>query len=472
MVLSTIAKPCAGQYLPNVTGTTRSPVDIPQTNLTPVTPPSFASPTYSPPSPTFSSPPPSSYTPPPYSAPVYTPPSAQPTFAPPPAALGTPLFDPYSTGATPGTFTPAMQGAAPVSSPQFPGWLPGASSNQSPGTFGGMFGAAPASAPAPFGAGNPGFGPSPYGSPGLSAPTFPPEAYPAGSPNTLFPGGLFTGGSFAGASGGSYNPVRLFQGPRLRHAWINDGNGGEDVEINSTDASLVFAFPNFLYSTQPIYIVPSFGLHLLDGPNESKGNDLPAQLYDAFVDFGWQSDPNQMIGADLGLRVGVFSDFESTSEDSIRVLGKAIFKFRLTPYSTVKAGVYYIDRNDVDWVPAFGLLYIPTPNTRYDLFFPQPKLSHYFTTLGTQDLWAFVAAEYGGGAWTITRSNGDEEDIDINDIRVTLGVEWGRSDIIRNGSRTGFAEIGYVFNREVIYSRSGKSFEPDDSFMFRLGVGY
>jgi hypothetical protein len=422
VILAALAQPCAAQYLPNVSGTTRSPVDIPQTNLTPISPPTYSPPTgYTAPPPSTFSAPPSAYTPPPYSAPIYSGPAGA---TPPTASLGTPLFDPYSTGANPGTFAPAVPGVAPVTSPQFPGWLPSSSSNQNPGMFGGLFNATPTSGTPTFGAGNPGFNTSPYGSP-YSAPAFPPEAYPAGSPNSLFPGGLFSGGSLAGASGGAYNSYRLFQGPRLRHAWISDGKGGDALEMNDTDASLVFAFPNFLYSGQPVYVVPSFGLHLLDGPDGSSGADLPPQLYDAFVDTGWQSDPNRLIGADLGLRVGVFSDFESTDNDSIRVLGKGIFNFRLTPYSTVKAGVYYIDRNETKLLPAGGLLYQPTPFTRFDIFFPQPKLSQYFTTLGTQDLWAYLAADYGGGAWTITRTNGEKDNIDINDIRVMLGVEWG-----------------------------------------------
>ncbi len=101
------------------------------------------------------------------------------------------------------------------------------------------------------------------------------------------------------------------------------------------------------------------------------------------------------------------------------------------------------------------MLYQPTPNTRYDIFFPQPKLSqYYFATVGTQDLWGYVSGEYGGGSWTIRRANGASDSIDINDLRVMLGVEWGRSDLIRNGRHTGFFEVGYVFDREVEYEKS------------------
>lgn len=456
-----LANPCAAQYLPSVSGTIRSPVDIPQTNLTPIAPQAFGGPFGSNSSPLTTSTP--SFATPAYNAPAYTGPIAPPT-----ASLGTPLFDPYSTGANPGTFAPAIQGVPPVSSPQFPGWLPNANSTQGPGLFGGLFSGSPASATPNFGVGNPGFGQPAYG-----APSFPPEAYPSGSPNTLFPGGLFNGGSFAGASGGAYNSYRRFQGPRIRYGYLHDGDGPDDLEMNDIDTSLVFAFQNFLYSGQPIYVVPSFGLHLLDGPAGSGGADLPPQLYDAFLDTGWQSDPAQLIGADVGLRVGVFSDFETANSDSLRVLGKGLVTFRLTPYSTVKAGVYYLDRNEVKWVPAGGLLYQPNPYARYDLFFPQPKLSHYCRTIGTQDVWAYLAGDYGGGAWTVTRSNGEEDNVDINDLRVIVGLEWGRSELIRTGRHVGFAELGYVFDREVRYKENPQDdFSPGSTFMLRLGLGY
>ncbi len=462
---------CAAQYLPNVAGSSRSPVDIPQTNLQPIAPPSFGGlsggTAYTPPpyTPSFSSPapPPSNY-----SGPITAPPSV---------SLGSPLFDPYSTGTNPGTFSPAVPGSAPASPQAFPGWLPSANSGQSTGLFGGLFNGTPASGTPTFGPGNPGFGnpsvsPPTYGSP-YSTPTFPSTAYPANSPNTLFPGGLFSGGTFAGGSGGAYNSYRLFQGPRLRHAWISDSDSGDAVEMHDTDASLVFAFPNFLYSGQPVYVAPSFGLHLLDGPNGSGGADLPPQLYDAFLDTGWQSDPTKLVGADVGLRVGVFSDFDAVNSESLRVIGKGLVTFRLTPYTTVKAGVYYLDRNRVKLLPAGGVLYQPTAFTRYDFFFPQPKLSQYFTTLGTQDLWAYVGGDYGGGAWTIKRTNGEEDNIDINDIRLLVGLEWGRSDLIRAGRHTGFVEAGFVFDREVLYKENSQDdFTPGNTFMLRLGFGY
>ena len=269
---------------------------------------------------------------------------------------------------------------------------------------------------------------------------------------------------------------RFVHGPRLRHGYILGGSDNTDVGINTTDVSVAFAFPHFLYSTQPLYVVPSFSLHLWDGPTSSgstSSSDLPSSVYDGFLDFGWQSDPNQILGAELGVRVGAFTDFDTFDSDSIRVRGKGLGSFRLTPASTLKAGIYYLDRDNVKLLPAGGLLWQPSPFTRFDIFFPEPKFARYWTTIGRSDVWWYASGEFGGGAWTIRRADGTTDSVDLSDLRVMLGLEWGQSEAIRAGRRTAFMEIGFVFEREVQYRRNpDDNFNADDSIMFRAGFGY
>lgn len=434
----------------------------PSTSAAPATPLTQMSP--APPRATFSSPPPPSTT------------------------LGNPGFDPYSTGASPGVFTPALPYQQPVPPSAL---LPGSTPLSS--VFGGSAGnpsgyslnAPPPAYPSPGqtypgpGQTYPGAG-QPYPGAGQPAPNYPASVYPNAGPPVLFPGGLF-GNGMGSTPGNYYNPlsefgmpaaVKFFQGPRFRHGWLHGGEDGDDLDMNETEVSLAFAFPNFLYSNQPLYILPSFSLDLWDGPSGGTA-DLPSSAYEAFIDAGWQSDPNQILGLETGLRVGVFTDFDTFNDDSLRILGQVLGKFRLTPRATLKAGVMYVDRNRVKVIPAGGLLWQPTPYSRWDIYFPEPKISRYFNTLGTQDVWGYVSGEFGGGSWSITRSNGDEESIDINDYRVLLGLEWGRSDLIRSGRRTGFIEFGGVFGREVYYSKNRQdNFDPNTTFIIRAGIGY
>lgn len=349
--------------------------------------------------------------------------------------------------------------------------------NSPPGGSGPLYGNDSMMAPSPA----PGAGGG-YGGGGFSGAPFPPSAYPSGSPTSLFPSGL-GGGGYGGSllpsglfSAGGMSAYQLLHGPRLRHTFISGGDHQDDLGINQTDVSLSFACDNFLYSSRPLYITPSFSLYLFDGPITAPPRlaDLPGSAYGGYLDFGWQTDPNQIIGGELGVRVGAFTAFDTFNSDSIRVMGKGLVSFRLTPASTLKAGVYYLDRESIKMLPAGGLLWQPNPFTRFDIFFPEPKFARYWRTIGTQDVWWYLAGEYGGDSWTITRNSipNFEERVDVNQIGVTFGWEWGRSDLIRMGERTAFLEFGGVFARELKYEFSNHDQDLGEAFLVRAGFGY
>lgn len=316
-----------------------------------------------------------------------------------------------------------------------------------------------------------------------SQPVMPPgyNAYPdpafSGGPASQYPNGF---GPVVPPDWGSglvfKEPLRVIQGPRFRHAYLG-GDDDRELGINETDISVAVAFPNFLGTTQPLYVLPSFSLQLWDGPKgppQPVTADLPAQTYGAFIDAGWESDRGQMVGAELGLRVGVFSDFDTMNSNSLRIMGKGLVRYRITPALSLRAGVMYVDRLEIKLLPAGGLLWEPNSQTRFDLFFPNPKLSRYWQTVGTQDFWVYAMAEYGGGSWTIERAvDGRSDQFDYNDIRLIAGFEWGDAEKIRVGRRTGFIEAGWVLDREVLYRRRPQdNFRMTDTFMIRAGFGY
>ena len=412
-----------------------------------------------------------------------------------PAGPGT--LDPYAA-----TFRPST---APINTTPNPyGNVPNTGWN-----LGDLFGWGQPSVPY-FGGGQ-----YPAGNQPIGTPTFPSTVYPNSAPSVLFPA---TGGqpnNFNGnlpyqpnpyqpnpyqtnpyglqpnnygwnnwwnSTGANFNAgtnqvIRLFQGPRFRQSWLPGGSGQSGGKPNSlqildSDVSLVFAIPNFLNSTRPFYIIPSYSQHEWSGPSVP-GSDLPGSAFSAFLDLGWETNPQKTFGLDLGVRVGVFSAFDAVSSESIRVPVKALGRVRLTPTSTFRAGIYYIDRNKIKLLPAFGLLWMPNQDTRFDLFFPEPKLSHYLATLGNADVWWYLNGYYGGGAWTIKQTDGTLDSIDINDIRVMLGLEFGKSDQIRQGFRLGFIEAGYAFNRELLYRvRSSSDLALENSFVLRAGFAY
>ena len=432
----------------------------------------------------------------------------------------TPQYGQFSgtagTGPTGPTFRPSTApqypGIAPQytsTAPQYPAANPYGNATTSGWNLGSLFGYQQN----PY----PGYPPStpnvpsvgyPYSPSDLSAaqPSFPSSAYPNTAPNVLFPGtgagqpfnsnpyqnnpyqqygyqqNRYNWNNWWNSTGANFNSgtnqvIRLFQGPRFRHTWLpgTDGFGSKkptSLQTNDTDVSLVFAIPNFLNSTRPLYIIPSYSQHEWDGPTQV-GSDLPGSAFSGFLDAGWETNPQQTLGMELGVRVGVFSAFDAINSNSIRIQGKALGRLRLTPTATLRAGVFYLDRNKIKLLPAGGILWMPNQDTRFDLFFPEPKLAHYVATLGNSDVWWYLSGYYGGGAWTIKQTDGTNDEIDINDIRIMLGLEIGKSDQIRQGFRLGFIEAGYAFNRELIYRvRSTSNLDLDNSFVLRAGFAY
>ena len=348
-----------------------------------------------------------------------------------------------------------------------------------------------------------GAGANPYGQP-----VYPSTVYPNSTPNVLFPG---TGAAAPMNSQWSYqnqpNPygypgyppttnwssgwettgnsinvatnqvIRLCQGPRFRHTWLpgsdNFGSPGPNaLQSNDTDVSLVFAIPSFFGSTRPLYLIPSYTQTLWEGPT-SPDFAMPSSAFAGFLDTGWETDPMKTFGVELGLRVGVFADFDAINNDSVRIQGKAMGRLRLTPTSTGRAGVFYLDRNKIKLLPAFGILWAPNQDTRFDIFFPEPKLAHYLSTVGNSDMWWYLTGYYGGGNWTIRQPDGTNDQVDINDIRIMMGLEFGRSDQIRQGLRVGFVEGGYAFNRELSYRVLPiGDVDLENSFVLRAGFAY
>jgi hypothetical protein len=355
-------------------------------------------------------------------------------------SLGQPTFDPYATGAPPPS-TGSVYGASAPPASSWPGGPP------------------PTSTATP-------------GATGLSLPP-PPPAGVGQSPSSLFPNGFMTPSSTLNSDAVIAGmPVRLFQ-PRARASYIPElEDGTNDLGMNEFDTSVVATLPNFLHSGQPLLVIPSFSLVLLDGP-VSPPADLPAQVYGAYLDAFWKTDPMQLWGVELGGRVGVFTSFDTVTSESIRTMGLAQLRLQLTPQLALKGGVAYIDRVQFDWLPTGGVIWHPNPKSRWDIYFPQPKIACYVNTMGNQDLWWYVGGEFGGGSWTVERLSGATQRVDINDIRVYTGFEWGPSDLFREGRRLGFVEVGWITNRRLVYDIGPPTeLEIDDSLMVRAGVGY
>ena len=183
-------------------------------------------------------------------------------------------------------------------------------------------------------------------------------------------------------------------------------------------------FPN---REHPLLISPGFGLASLGWTAKRPRPASPTcrrRPYDAYLDFTWRPRFNELLAAELAFRPGVYSDLEAVSSDSLRLQGRGLAFITITPRLQVVVGGVYIDRVDLKFLPAGGVICTPHEKARYELVFPKPKLSKYLlTSASSNDWWWYLTAEYGGGSWTIERAAGFDDRIDINDIRVMAGLE-------------------------------------------------
>ena len=260
---------------------------------------------------------------------------------------------------------------------------------------------------------------------------------------------------------------KLWHAFRVRHTYIRGGTV-DRVQINDSELATSLSLPNFLGSEMPLTISPGFIVHNWQGPNSSTGNDLPGSAYSAYLSFDHSTPLDQQFGGELNFTTGVYSDFSTFNQHSLRFTGVGLLWMRLSPVSTVKLGVEYLDRVEIKLLPAGGLFWTPDPNTRLSFYFPRPKFAKRFPNFGNVEVWGYVSGEYGGGSWTIKREANFKDQVDLNDMRVMAGLEW-----IGVRGVTGFGEVGYVFERQLIY----RSASPADSYlgtaiMFRGGFAF
>lgn len=261
---------------------------------------------------------------------------------------------------------------------------------------------------------------------------------------------------------------RVLERPRARQTWIY-GNNGNELNINDLEVATTLTWPRFFGGTQPLRISPGFAAHWWNGPDTAvTGVDLPSRAYSAYLSFDHTTDPARGFGLDNNVTVGVFSDFDNLSSDSLRLTGRLVGWRRVNEYMVAKVGVEYLDRIRLKLLPVVGIYANPNPDMKIDLTFPRSKVSHRVPNFNNFEAWVYAGGEYGGGSWAIDRSSGLEDQVDINDVRAFLGVEW-------MGPRrvTGFFDIGYVFERELVYRTDPLNDIPiQDSMMIRSGFAF
>ncbi len=302
---------------------------------------------------------------------------------------------------------------------------------------------------------------------------------PTGGYFQQWPAGYNTNGSWAESAAAwpsqtwarlrASQAYRLFERPRFRHTFLGGDATGRSLGLNETEIATTITFPNFLFTAQPIRISPGFIFYWWNGPNTmTTGVLLPPRTYSAYVAFDFTTAWNRKFGAELNFTGGIYTDFSEVNSDSWRFTGVGLGWVRMNNTTTFKLGIEYLDRVDIKLLPAGGFFIYPAADLKFDFYFPRPKLARRLPNLGNYEVWSYIGGEYGAGSWTIQQTPTMGDQVDVNDIRAFVGLEWMG---VRRVS--GFFEVGYVFQRELVYRTAPNvPIRLTDTLMLRAGIAF
>jgi hypothetical protein len=238
------------------------------------------------------------------------------------------------------------------------------------------------------------------------------------------------------------------------------------MQITDVESSTTLGIP-LVDGWAPLLLTPNAAAHFWKAPTASGTPDLPSTLYDLNVEIGWRPRLARWLFADLAVTPGIYTDFKDVSGDSFLMRGRGLAIVAFSPKLQLALGGLYVNRNKTKFLPAGGLIWNPSDDTRCFVVFPQPKISHRLTTLGNISLWGYVAGEFGGGRWLAERASGAIDSIDYTDLRVNLGLEA----VLACGWK-GHLEAGYVFGRRVNFASDTPDVKLPDTVLLRAGLCY
>lgn len=191
----------------------------------------------------------------------------------------------------------------------------------------------------------------------------------------------------------------------------------------------------------PLSITPGLGLHLWAGPHEL---DLPARVYDVYLDFSWRPIDTERWGLSLGITPGWYGDFERLDGDTFQLTGWMLANYRLSPDWNLLGGLAYVRQLRSNLLPVGGLVWTPSDDTRLELVIPRPRLARRFQTDEYGSTWWYVAGQLGGGAWAVADDAATNVLVGYTDLRILAGIEC-----FRFSGREWNLEVGYVFARDL-----------------------
>jgi hypothetical protein len=202
-------------------------------------------------------------------------------------------------------------------------------------------------------------------------------------------------------------------------------------------------------------LAASIGLHLLSGPEQAP---LPARLWDFAIGYQNRSTLSEIFSYDVASNIGVYSDFEDSARDGVRILGHAVGMLHASDNLDWVFGIDYLDRDDYRMLPVIGYSWRDAQNPTWmvDMVFPRPKVQ-----VALQDCQAlYVAGLLGGGTWDIEMPYEVNDVMTYRDFRLLVGLE----NLLPSKARSS-VELGWVFGRKLTFRDRLGAVDFGDAFL-------
>lgn len=256
----------------------------------------------------------------------------------------------------------------------------------------------------------------------------------------------------------------VFQQILVAETYLPRFSGDEGFGINDVLVQATFGFP-FFTRENPLVVTPAFEVQMLDGPSAPS---MPAELYDASISFLHIRKFTDRFSMHFGATPGVHSDFQKSSDEAIRIPARILGLWDWLPDTQLILGVLYLARDDVNFLPAGGIIWTPNEDTRLELIFPRPRFAERFIYEGEVEWWWYVGGEFGGGSYAVRDAGGLGENVaTLSDLRLLLGLERRVE-----GGINSRVEVGYVFDRKIEFQELLPTFEADPTLLVRGGLSY
>lgn len=246
--------------------------------------------------------------------------------------------------------------------------------------------------------------------------------------------------------------------PQFTLTW-NSGSG-DDLGITDLDTRLTLYFPY----VEGLLITPGFSAHALNGPVST---DLPATLYDNWLEFRWLKKWNDRWSSDIAISPSLYTDYDNLSSDAFRITGRAIALYTASPEWQWAFGAIYLDREDIKAMPAAGAIWTPNEDYKVELLFPRPRIMRKLASDEDRTRWAYLGGEFGGNTYAIERPGMVRDVVTYSVLRMYLGYEVKRT--------RGFSpriELGWSFNRSLEYQSGIGDMDLPSTAMLRIGCGF